>query len=76
MIEDGHRNLTVEGAFAICRLAGASMVTLSELTSSAGLIFSGTVIKIGESAVPELPARKNLLVVRVDRGLRVDPGVN
>jgi len=49
------------------------MASITYLTSSAGLIFSGTVMKIGESLVPELRGHENLLVVRVDRGLRVDP---
>ena len=49
------------------------MLSIAELTPSASLIFSGTVMKIGESSLPELKAREHLVVVRVDRGLRVDP---
>jgi hypothetical protein len=39
---------------------------------SAGLIFSGTVVERGKSTVPEVPDSPELVVVRVDRGLRVD----
>jgi hypothetical protein len=44
-----------------------------ELTLSAGLIFSGTVVERGTSTVPALPPSQKLIVVRVDRPLRVDP---
>jgi len=49
------------------------MPSVLDLTRSAGLIFSGTVIKIGDSTVPDVPSRENLAVVRVDRALRADP---
>jgi hypothetical protein len=44
-----------------------------QLVRSSGLIFSGTVVERGKSTVPTLPSGENLVVVRVDRGLRVDP---
>lgn len=47
--------------------------SLEELVRSSGLIFSGTVAQRGASTVPILPPSDNLVVVRVDRGLRVDP---
>lgn len=49
------------------------MQAISALTRSANLIFAGTVIERGASSVPILPDNENLVVVRVDRGLRVDP---
>ncbi len=49
------------------------MPSIPDLSRSASLIFSGTVIKIGDSTVPSVPPRENLAVVRVDRTLRVDP---
>lgn len=47
--------------------------SLEELVRSSGLIFSGTVAQRSASTVPILPPSDNLVVVRVDRGLRVDP---
>jgi hypothetical protein len=44
-----------------------------ELTRSSSLIFSGTVMERGSSTVPALPPSQKLVVVRVDRPLRVDP---
>jgi hypothetical protein len=49
------------------------MPTMLELTVSASLIFSGTVVERGTSTVPTIPPGQNLVVVRVDRPLRVDP---
>jgi hypothetical protein len=49
------------------------MPTMLELTLSASLIFSGTVVERGTSTVPAVPASRRLVVVRVDRPLRVDP---
>lgn len=49
------------------------MPTVLELTQSSSLIFSGTVQERGTSTVPAVPASPNLVVVRVDRPLRVDP---
>jgi hypothetical protein len=49
------------------------MPTVFELTVSASLIFSGTVVERGTSTVPTVPPSQNLVVVRVDRPLRVDP---
>jgi hypothetical protein len=42
------------------------------LVRSAGLIFAGTVEERGRSSVPAIKPADNLIVVRVDRGLRVD----
>jgi hypothetical protein len=49
------------------------MPSIPELARSASLIFSGTVIERGTSTVPAVPPNEKLVVVRVDRGLRVDP---
>jgi hypothetical protein len=46
---------------------------LEKLTRSSGLIFSGTIVQRGASTVPILQPSENLVVVRVDRGLRIDP---
>lgn len=46
-----------------------------ELTRSSSLIFSGTVVTLGESTVPILPPSEDFVVIRVDRGLRVDPAL-
>lgn len=46
---------------------------LEKLICSSSLIFSGTVVQRGVSTVPILQPSENLVVVRVDRGLRVDP---
>ncbi len=46
---------------------------LEKLIYSSSLIFSGTVVQRGVSTVPILQPSENLVVVRVDRGLRVDP---
>jgi hypothetical protein len=45
---------------------------LEDLVRSSGLIFTGTVVQRGTSTVPTLKPSENLVVVRVDRGLRVD----
>ena len=42
------------------------------LVRSTGLIFAGTVVEVGRSSVPAVKPADNLIVVRVDRGLRVD----
>jgi hypothetical protein len=42
------------------------------LVHLAGLIFAGTVVELGASSVPAVKPADNLIVVRVDRGLRVD----
>jgi hypothetical protein len=42
------------------------------LVRSTGLIFAGTVVELGRSSVPAVKPADNLIVVRVDRGLRVD----
>jgi hypothetical protein len=49
------------------------MPSLQELTRSSSLIFSGTVVERGTSTVSAVPANEKLVVVRLDRGLRVDP---
>src|SRR5215469_14512341 len=51
----------------------AFMPSFDDLARQASLIFTGTVTELGASTVPLLPANEKLVVVRVDRGLRVDP---
>jgi hypothetical protein len=46
---------------------------LQDQVRSSGLIFTGTVVERGKSSVPAVPAKENLLVVRLDHSLRVDP---
>jgi hypothetical protein len=46
------------------------MPSILDLTISSSLIFSGTVVQLGNSTVPSLRASENLVVVRVDRALR------
>jgi hypothetical protein len=53
------------------RIAGGNSIL--NLTRSSGLIFSGTVVRLGESTVPSLPPDKDFVVIKVERGLRVDP---
>jgi hypothetical protein len=50
-----------------------AMPDIVELVKASSLVFAGTVQEQGASTVPSLKARDNFLVVRVDRGLRVDP---
>ena len=49
------------------------MPSIDDLARQASLVFAGTVTELGASTVPLLPASEKLVVVRVDRGLRVDP---
>jgi hypothetical protein len=49
------------------------MKSIVELTRSSGFIFSGTVVERGSSKVPVVLAAENLVVVRLDRALRVNP---
>lgn len=49
------------------------MPSVLELVRSSGLIFSGTVVELCASTVPTLPPSAGMMVVRVDRGLRVEP---
>jgi hypothetical protein len=49
------------------------MPSIPELTRSSSLIFTGTVVQVGASTVPRLQPSEDLVTVRVDRGLRVDP---
>jgi hypothetical protein len=51
------------------------MPPISELTRSSSLIFTGTVLETRASSVPMLPPSDDLVTVRVDRGLRVDPAL-
>lgn len=46
---------------------------LEDQVRSSGLIFTGTVVERGKSSVAAVPAKENLLVVRLDHSLRVDP---
>jgi hypothetical protein len=49
------------------------MPSIPELTRSSSFIFSGTVMEHGRSTVPDVPSSDKLVVVRLDRPLRVDP---
>jgi hypothetical protein len=49
------------------------MPSVSDLTRSSSLIFSGTVVQRGTSTVPTVPPNNNLVVARVDRAIRADP---
>lgn len=49
------------------------MPSIPELSRSSSFIFSGTVIERGRSTVPHVPPAGNLVSVRLDRALRVDP---
>lgn len=51
------------------------MPSIVELTRASSLIFTGTVIETGASTVRTLRARSDFAVVRVERGLRVDPAL-
>ena len=46
---------------------------LQDLVRVSSLIFTGTVLELGKSSVPAVPANESLVVVRLDRSLRVDP---
>jgi hypothetical protein len=46
---------------------------VQELTRSCSFVFAGTVLDVGASNLRALRAHKNLVLVRVNRGLRVDP---
>jgi hypothetical protein len=48
-------------------------MSIADLARQAGLIFTGTVVELAASTVAVLPASDDLVVVRVDRRLRVDP---
>jgi len=48
---------------------------VEELVGSSSLIFAGTVIERGASTVPAVSPTDKLVVVRLDRGLRVDPAL-
>jgi hypothetical protein len=48
-------------------------MSIADWAHQAALIFSGTVVQIAASTVPVLPPANNLVVVHIDRGLRVDP---
>ncbi len=49
------------------------MQAISDLVQLSTFIFVGTVLERGASAVPFVPAGENLLTVRLDRSLRIDP---
>lgn len=49
------------------------MSSILELAQDSGLIFTGTVVERGRSTVPLQASSPDLMVVRVDRGLRADP---
>jgi len=49
------------------------MPSIQELARSSGFIFSGTVVERGKSTVPSAVPNEKFVVVRFDRGLRVDP---
>src|SRR5258708_4080005 len=44
-----------------------------DMVRSCSLIFTRTVVERGASTVPDVPATDNLVVVRVERALRVAP---
>lgn len=47
--------------------------SIDSLTGLAGLIFSGTVVQHNATTISIIPASQNLVVIRVDDGLHVDP---
>lgn len=47
--------------------------SIMSLTRGTGLIFAGTVVELGNSTVASLPAQPDFVVIRVERGLRVEP---
>ena len=49
------------------------MPSILELTRSSGFIFAGTVLERGTSTVPSVSADQKLVIVRLDRALRIDP---
>jgi hypothetical protein len=53
-------------------MAQGTRLPIEELVRSTGLIFAGTVVELGASSVPAVARADNTIVVRVDRGLRVD----
>jgi hypothetical protein len=55
--------------------AGGSRESITELTQGSSFIFSGTVLELGRSNLRVIQAREGLALVRVDRGLRVDPAL-
>ena len=48
---------------------------IQELVSDSRFIFSGTVVELGSSSVPNLPPRSNFALVRIDHPLRSDPAL-
>jgi hypothetical protein len=54
---------------------GDDHAIIPELIHSSSCVFTGTVVALVASTVPILPARENFAVVRVDRGLRVEPAL-
>ncbi len=48
-------------------------VPIQKLLESSDLVFKGTVVQLHASTLPNVPARENSIVVRVDQGLRVAP---
>ena len=55
------------------RVDAEERVDVEELVNASGLIFAGTVVERGASTVPAVSPNDSLLVVRLDRGLRIDP---
>jgi hypothetical protein len=49
-----------------------SGVSIDELTRSSSFVFSGTVVQLGASNLAAVDPRDDLVLVRVDRALRVD----
>jgi hypothetical protein len=49
--------------------------SIDELTRSSSLVFTGTVVESAASNVPAVEPRDDLVLVRVERGLRVDPAL-
>jgi hypothetical protein len=50
-------------------------MSIGELTRSSSFVFTGTVVEVGRSNVRALESHANLVLVRVHRGLRVDPAL-
>ncbi len=52
-----------------------SSPSIDELTRSSSFVFSGTVVETGASNLVAVDPRDDLVLIRVDRALRVDPAL-
>ncbi|TML96837.1 MAG: hypothetical protein E6G03_04100, partial [Actinobacteria bacterium] len=57
------------------RTRASTAETIDDLVRASSLIFTGTVVAVGRSNLRVLEPRENLVLVRVDSGLRVDPSL-